>query len=70
MSFWGDRCLCRLKSALKNADSTAQNVAGMVQEAKVDIVGIPGLTNNLMSRDYEQALMKRMQAVALFQVGV
>lgn len=67
VSFWGDPLLMSIESAVKNADSTAQNIAAMVQEAKVDIVGIPGLTNNLMSREYEQALMKRMQAVALFQ---
>lgn len=66
-SFWGDPLLMSIESAVKNADSTAQNIAAMVQEAKVDIVGIPGLTNNLMSREYEQALMKRMAAVALFK---
>lgn len=67
VSFWGDPLLMCIEAALKNADSTAQNIAAMVQEAKLDVIGIPGLTNNLMSREYEQALMKRMMSVGLFK---
>lgn len=66
-SFWGDPLLMSIEAELKNCDSTAQNIASLVQEAKLDIIGIPGLTNNLMNREYEQALMKRMIAVSLFK---
>jgi len=65
---WGISILQSAMDAIKNADSTAKNIAGLVFEANVDIVGIPDLAANLASggESYERAVLQR---IALFAQG-
>lgn len=65
--FWGDPLLMSLEMQLKNADGAQQNIAALLNEAKVDTITIPGLTNSLATTEYESLLSKRLQVAALFQ---
>ena len=65
--FWGDPLLMSLEMQLKNADGAQQNIAALLNEAKVDTITIPGLTNSLATTEYEALLSKRLQVAALFQ---
>lgn len=42
---WGDSVLMSAYEAVRNADSTASNIASLVYEAKVDVLQIPDLAN-------------------------
>ena len=66
-SFWGDPLLMSLEMQLKNADGAQQNVAALLNEAKVDTITIPGLTNSLATQEYERLLARRLEVAALFQ---
>jgi phage-related protein (TIGR01555 family) len=45
--------------AIKNADSTAGNIASLIFEAKIDIIKIPGFTENIGNKAYEDAILSR-----------
>ena len=61
-SFWGDSVLDACDDAIRNADSAQNNLAALIEEAKVDIWGIPDLTQSFLTPEYEQALMRRFTA--------
>lgn len=61
-AFWGDSVLDACDDAIRNADSAQNNLAALIEEAKVDIWGIPDLTQSFLTPEYEQALMKRFSA--------
>lgn len=56
----GDSVLQSSYDALKNADSVAANVAELVFEAKIDVVKVPGLMQNVGDQEYVDALNKRI----------
>lgn len=56
----GDSVLQSTYEALKNADSVAANVAELVFEAKIDVVKVPGLMQNVGDTEYVDALNKRI----------
>lgn len=56
---WGDSVLLSVVDAIKNADSTAGNVASLVFEAKVDIIRIPNFMAQVKDENYKQALLNR-----------
>lgn len=58
-SGWGDSVLQACLDAIKNADSTAANIASLIFEAKIDIIKVPDLMSQLMDPVYEQELLKR-----------
>ncbi|KRG47353.1 hypothetical protein ARC20_03210 [Stenotrophomonas panacihumi] len=62
---WGDSVLLAVMDAVKNADSTAANIASLVFEAKVDVINIPNLMNSLSEPAYEAELLKRLQLAAM-----
>ncbi len=54
-----DSVLTATLPAIKRHDSTVANVAGLVFEARVDVISIPGLADLLQDADTEEALLKR-----------
>ena len=58
---WGASILQAAFDAAKNADSTASNIASLIFEANVDVIGIPDLTTNLSNGGdkFESDLIKR-----------
>jgi phage-related protein (TIGR01555 family) len=61
---WGDSILEAVYSAVRNADSTAANIASLVFEANVDVFRIPDFMNNLSDPDYAARLMQRFALAA------
>lgn len=49
--FWGDPLLQSIEDAVKNADAAQNGFAALIDEAKVDVFGIPDLLSSLASRD-------------------
>jgi len=65
---WGLSVLQHCLDAIKNADGAAANIASMIFEANVDVIGIPDLTSNLANggAEFERQLLARF---ALFAQG-
>jgi phage-related protein (TIGR01555 family) len=56
---WGESVLTSTLDAIKNADSTAGNIASLVFEAKVDIIRIPDFMASLGNEVYRSKLIER-----------
>jgi hypothetical protein len=65
--FWGDPLLQSLDDAVKNADAAQNGFAALIDEAKVDVFGIPDLLSSLASHDYEERLLRRLSLAKLGQ---
>lgn len=63
--FWGDSVLQAVMDAVHNADLAQQGFAGLIHEAKIDVINIPGLMSGVASEEYEGRLMKRLQIAAM-----
>ncbi|MFN4161096.1 MAG: anti-CBASS protein Acb1 family protein [Stenotrophomonas sp.] len=66
---WGDSVLLAISKAIKDADSTAGNIASLVFEAKVDVIKIPNFMSMLSDPAYEEQMLKRMQ-LAMMAKGI
>ncbi|MBY2986386.1 anti-CBASS protein Acb1 family protein [Rhizobium leguminosarum] len=56
---WGDSVLQATLDAVKNADSTAGNIASLVFEAKIDIIRIPDFMASLSNETYRAKILER-----------
>ena len=56
---WGDSVLQATFDAMKNADSSAANVASLLFEANVDVFGVPDFMSNLSDPAYEKRIIDR-----------
>jgi uncharacterized protein len=56
---WGDSILQSTLDAVKNADSTAGNIASLIFEAKIDIIRIPDFMANLSNEEYKRKILER-----------
>lgn len=56
---WGDSVLTATLDAIKNADSTAGNIASLVFEAKVDVIRIPNFMASLGDERYKAKIIER-----------
>jgi phage-related protein (TIGR01555 family) len=56
---WGDSVLQSTLDAIKNADSTAGNIASLVFEAKIDIIRIPDFMASLGNEAYRSKIIER-----------
>lgn len=66
MDPWGDSVFDRLHDAVRDATSAGQAAASMLQEAKLDVVKIPGLSENINRPEYRAAVVQRFSlAMAL-----
>ncbi|KQY20242.1 phage portal protein [Rhizobium sp. Root483D2] len=59
MEGWGDSILTATLDAIKNADSTAGNIASLVFEAKIDIIRIPDFMASLNNEVYRSKIIER-----------
>jgi phage-related protein (TIGR01555 family) len=65
--YWGDPLLMAVRDALVAHDTTTGSIAALLQEAKIDVIHIPGLMDDLTSSDYEQQLIGRLNVAALLK---
>lgn len=56
---WGDSVLQSSLDAIKQADSTAANIASLVFEAKVDVIRVPDFMTGLANEEYRQRIIER-----------
>ncbi|WP_105436404.1 anti-CBASS protein Acb1 family protein [Neorhizobium tomejilense] len=56
---WGESVLTSTLDAIKNADSTAGNIASLIFEAKIDIIKVPQFSANIGNQAYEDAVLRR-----------
>lgn len=61
--FWGDSVLNAVLAAVQRDDASAANVESLLFEAKVDVLKVKNLTENLRSQGaaYEQLLLQRFK---------
>lgn len=59
-SSWDDPVYLTIRDAMLNSDATGKGIAHLVQEAKVDVISIPGLTSRMATAEYEGQLMRRI----------
>ena len=58
---WGDSVLQVCLDAVQGATGVVQAVATLVQEAKIDVIKIPDLSQNLATQEYTNQLISRFQ---------
>ena len=63
-SWEGNSVLLAAFDAIKNADSTASNIASLVFEAKIDVISIPNFMTDLANPAYQTKLLERYSLVA------
>jgi phage-related protein (TIGR01555 family) len=56
---WGESVLTSTLDAIKNADSTAGNIASLIFEAKIDIIKVPQFSANIGNQAYEDSVLRR-----------
>lgn len=57
---WGDSILQVVDTAIKGAGIVIGGIASLVQEAKIDVIKIPNLSERLSTQEYADKLAKRM----------
>lgn len=64
---WGESVLVAIYEAIQQASSTGSNIASLVFEAKVDVLNIPNLMQNLEDNgtEYEAQLLNRLRLAGL-----
>lgn len=65
--FWGDPLLLSIEAACKNVDSSHQNLAALLSEAKVDTITMARLGDSLATQEGETRLADRVRNAQLFQ---
>jgi len=61
---WGDSVLQSTLDAVKNADSTAGNIASLIFEAKIDIIRLPNFMASLGNEEYKRKILERYTLAA------
>jgi phage-related protein (TIGR01555 family) len=56
---WGDSILQVVDDAIKDVGLVSGSIAAMVNDAKLDIINIPGLVEALSTKEYAEKLLKR-----------
>jgi phage-related protein (TIGR01555 family) len=65
--FWGDPLLAAVFTALTTHDTGIAAISALLNEAKVDIVHVPGLMDSLSSDEFEKRLIERFTIAALLK---
>lgn len=67
---WGDSIFERCHEPIRDATAAQQAAASLLQEMKIDVIKIPGLTENIGRADYRDALVSRFSlALALKSIN-
>lgn len=61
---WGDSSLQSVYQAMVQSDSTNANIASLVFEANVDVIGVPDLMENMSSAEYRNRIIDRFTLAA------
>lgn len=61
---WGDSTLQTIYSAMMQSDSTNANIASLIFEANVDVIGVPDFTESLSSDKYRKKILDRFTLAA------
>lgn len=61
---WGDSVLDAIEIAIRDATAGQQGIANLIQEASVDIIKIPSLTQNIATAKYRDAILERVSLMA------
>lgn len=61
---WGDSVLQVCADAILACGTVSASIATLVAEAKIDVVGMPELSEKIMNKDYEDRLKKRFGLAA------
>jgi phage-related protein (TIGR01555 family) len=61
---WGDSVLQRVRDAVQHAIATNQGIASLIEEAKVDIIKMPGLMTKIGTQEEEDRIVKRYSLAA------
>lgn len=56
---WGDPVWSVFKDPIVNVDTSAAAISSLLQEAKVDVINVPGLMESIGNADYESKLLRR-----------
>lgn len=64
---WGLSVLERIHNAAKAADSTHHNIAALIFEAKIDVIGVPDLARHFETSEGEQRLISRFGTASLIK---
>ncbi len=56
---WGQPVLQRVYEAVRNAAATSQGLASLVQEAKIDVIKVEGLTKNSVDAGWRKRMLER-----------
>ncbi|WP_377838717.1 DUF1073 domain-containing protein [Bosea sp. UC22_33] len=56
---WGDTVLQSVYDAVLQAGSAAAAISAMLQEAKVDVIKVPGFMENLATEEYRSRILQR-----------
>lgn len=62
-AFWGDPLLVSIKSAIDNSETSQAAVATLLHEMKLDVISIPGLTEQISTETNEGNIAARIQAI-------
>lgn len=57
---WGDSIWLRMSDSIQASETAAAALSALMVEAKIDIIKMPDLTQNMATEKAEQALMRRM----------
>jgi uncharacterized protein len=62
---WGLSILQRVYDAVRNLAAALQNTASLTHEAKLDVIGVPGLNQNSLDPSYREKMIARFGLVSL-----
>lgn len=64
---YGESILVALKDPILQAEGAAAALSAMLEEAKVDIIKIPGLLGAVLTKEFRDSLMERWQLAAVLK---
>jgi phage-related protein (TIGR01555 family) len=63
--YWGDPVLQAIGDAVKHADTSQAGFAALIDEAKLDILKMPGLTEQAQTTEGETRILNRLSATSV-----
>lgn len=64
---YGDSILMALRDAVMDAASVNANIASMIEEAKVDVIKVPGLLGAVLAPEYRNQMIARWELAAVLK---
>lgn len=64
---YGDPILLTVRDAVMQASATNQGIASLIEEAKVDVVKVPGLLGAVLTKEFRDQMQTRWELAALLK---